>query len=130
MVSAYKWGGIAFDDYSLSKVLILPSNAYNGNEVTFHAENGSNYRVPSGKVFIVGYWFYDIWTALTTLGLVGESTSVDNALTKIVIRRYSGKGYADIMAVFTALKYVTAATTSATNPIEAGTTLFGVEVAA
>ncbi len=133
MVVVYKWGGIAFDDYSLVKTLLLPSDAKDDVPITFH-DNGTNYQVPGGKVFIVGRAMWAIGT-ITKYGRVGESDAADGALTKEVINLNPHPTvdlwqYDDVIGVYTATKWVTGETTG-TGSIEellAGSTLYGIEI--
>ncbi|GAI76507.1 unnamed protein product, partial [marine sediment metagenome] len=76
----YKWGKVSTDSYSLIKAVTLPSAVTAANPVTFHAENGSNYRVPAGKRFIVTQWMLKA----TIRSYIGESDSADGDLTKIL----------------------------------------------
>lgn len=127
----YKWGGIAFDDYNLAKMLILPSNAADATPKTFHDEEGDDYQVPVGKVFIVGKGVWAIGDA-TTVGRVGESDAADGAITKEVIHLgpHTASGhwiFEDIFGVYTAGKYVTAET-DGVQTLRMNTALYGVEV--
>ena len=134
MVVVYKWGGIVFDDKSLIKTLILPSEATDATPITFH-DNGTNYQVPVGKVFIVGRGMWAIGTTIIIYGRVGESASADGALTKEVINLNPNPisaawSYEDVIGVYTAEKYVTGetSTTAAGDELQVGTTLYGVEI--
>ncbi len=130
-VIAYKWGGVSFDDKSLIKTLVLPSNARDNVPITFH-DNGVDYQVPGGKVYIVGraVWAID---DNTKYGRVGEADSADGALSKEVITLNPHPTafrwmYDDIIGIFVATKYVTGETNSTTYGIGAGATLYGVEI--
>lgn len=135
MVVVYKWGVVAFDDYSLSKILTLPSEAKDDVPITFH-DNGVDYQVPAGKVFIVGKIGL-IMGNIVYHGRIGESDTADGAINKEILK---GLGvdtievvkYLDVLGVYTAGKYVTAETTGtgAGQEIDSDTTLFGVEITA
>ncbi len=132
-VIAYKWGGIAFDDKSLIKTLILPSNAKDDVPITFH-DNGTNYQVPGSKVFIVGKVMWALEDILY-YGRVGESDTADGALTKEIIiltphPTPPAWQYADILGVYSTGKWVTGETsgTSSGHELVAGCTLYGVEI--
>ncbi len=132
MVVAYKWGGIAFDDYAAVKHLVLPSNADEDAPVTFHDEAGNNYQVPSGKVFIAGKIIHQA-TSQTEVYRIGESASADGALAKVRIRinvTQSVWNRDDIMGVFDADTYVTCNGTAnlSSQELKAESSLDGVEI--
>ena len=134
MVVAYKWGGIAFDDKSLIKTLILPSNAYDNVPITLHY-NGVNYQVPAGKVFIVGRAMWAVSIGTLHYGRVGESGIADGAISKevLILNPHPTAGswvYDDVIGIYTAGKYVTGETSSTTYYLYAGSTLYGVEIPA
>ena len=130
-VLAYKWGGISFDDKALIKILTLPSAAKDDAPITFH-DGATNYQVPGSKVFIVGKISYGT-TFLSVTGRVGEADAVDGALTKEIL---TGLGadltgsfhFRDVIGVYAAGKYVTGESTSTSQTMLTGTTLFGVEI--
>ena len=132
MVVVYKWGGIAFDDKSLIKTLILPSPAADNVPITFH-DNGTNYQVPVDKVFIAGKIMWAI-ESTNAYGRVGESDAADGALTKEVINlsphpttdRWLSE---DVIGVYVAGKYVTGESSGdAPKYLSVGTILYGVEI--
>lgn len=134
MVVVYKWGKIAFDDYSLAKVLILPSAAKDDVPITFH-DAGEDYQVPVGKVFIVGKVSFNMGS-LIPVSRFGESDVADGAITKEVVKLgvllLDRWYYDDVLGIYTAGKYVTAETTSVDigADVIADTTLYGVEIPA
>lgn len=137
VVIAYKWGGIAFDDKSLIKTLILPSAAKDDVPITFHNDAGANYQVPAGKVFIVGKVMLGNGASLNApdYARIGESATADGAISKEVINLsgvVNSWSYEDVIGVYAAGKYVTAETASTTSghTVIAGTTLYGVEIPA
>lgn len=134
MVVVYKWGGIAFDDPSLAKILILPSNCHDDNPITFH-DGANDYQVPAGKVFIAGKVAVAV-KDIAAPGRIGESNTMDGAISKEVLSGLIGPanilfGYLDVFGVYTAGKYVTGEGTYAGSSYEMKvyTTLYGVEVA-
>ena len=134
VVIAYKWGGISFDDYTLSKILILPSDA-DDVEITFHDEEGQDYVVPEGHIFIVGKWALGVNSSSggATFAQVGPSAAAEGAPTKILLSRAVGANahagyYDDVLAVFVAAEYVTALSSTSLVQQEADTVLYGVEV--
>ena len=132
MVAVYKWGGIAFDDMSVIKTLILPSPAADNVPITFH-DNGANYQVPGGKVFIVGKVMWAIANT-SAYGRIGESDAADGGLTKEVINlnphaTLNRWQFVDVLGVYAAGKYVTGETSNIANAnLSIGTTLYGVEI--
>ncbi len=129
-VVAYKWGGISFDDYSLIKTLILPSDA-DTVEKTFH-DGGANYQVPSGKVFIVGRVMWGC-NSSANMRRVGESVAADGPLSPVVFQLSPPLAsnlwqYEEVIGVFTAGKYVTGDSVAGGNDLQSGTTLYGVEI--
>ena len=132
VVIAYKWGGIAFDDKSLIKTLILPSDAKDDVPITFH-DDGVDYQVPGGKVFIVGKAAWSLDTTGDFYGRAGESDAADGALTKEVINLIAHTTsnrwfYEEVLGIYTAGKYVTGETNSIGVDMGAGATLYGVEI--
>ena len=130
MVVAYKWGGIAFDDYSLAKILRLPAFSAKTAEITFHDEAGSNYQVPASHIFVAGYMSYKVETD-ADIGAIGESDVVDSTLTKTLLIRGQTTAqweWLKVMAVFAAGKYVTGSSQNAAWRIVNDTILYGVEV--
>ena len=132
MVIAYKWGGIAFDDYSLIKTLVLPSDAEDDVPITFHDEDGNNYQVPGGKVFIVGKVMVSL-SSTTIMGRVGESNTADGAISKEIVSGLyvlvaSGFLAHDVLGVYATGKYVTGESNHSTSRLNAGTTVYGVEI--
>jgi len=131
--AVYTWGGIIFDNYSLAKILILPSNCDDDNPITFH-DGASDYQVPAGKVFIAGKVAVAVKDTAAP-GRIGESNTVDGAISKEVLSGLIGPadylfGYLDVFGVYAAGKYVTGEGTYAGTFYEmvAGTILYGVEV--
>ncbi|GAJ15573.1 unnamed protein product [marine sediment metagenome] len=131
MVVVYKWGGIAFDDKSLIKTLILPSIARDDNPITFH-DNGVDYQVPVGKVFIVGHFVNIGTTTDAWVGRAGESDGADGAITRDVaqveIEADVKSNSKDVLGVYTAGKYVTAESDTNTTGPQQYSTLYGVEI--
>ena len=129
-VIAYKWGGISFDDNSLIRVLVLPSDADDAAPITFHLD-GVDYQVPGGKVFMPGKVMAKIQSTLLP-SRIGESDAADGAITKEVIfistlvtaDRWQEL---DVLGLYSAGKYVTAQTTDTTQ-LRQYTTLYGVEI--
>ena len=130
MVVVYKWGGIAFDDYSLAKILFQPALCGLTFEATFHDEDGSNYQVPASHIFVAGYMSYKVETN-ADVGAIGESDVVDGTLTKTLLIRGQTTAqweWLKVMAVFAAGKYVTGSSQNAAWRIEYNTVLYGVEI--
>ncbi len=129
-VIVYKWGGIAFDDKSLIKTLILPADADFVAPITYHDEAGNNYVVPVGKVFICGLMVF-ILTVSTVLPRAGESDGIDAAITKPVVTGASLAGSIagsqEVIGLFAAGKYVTGSS-STTAQHRTGSMLFGIEI--
>lgn len=130
MVLVYKWGGIAFDDKSLIKTLVLPSDAYIAVPITFHDADG-DYQVPVGKVFIAGKVMVQM-SAIALLGSIGESDEVDGAITRKVISGLHVKSSGamlthDVIGIYTAGKYVTGLTDD-TDQMKDGSAIYGVEI--
>jgi hypothetical protein len=132
----YKWGGIAFDDYSLAKILMLPTNTDDDPLYSFHDEAGSDYQVPAGHIFVAGKMFLGITPSpgASAVGKIGESDTPDAALTKdnlsfpIPEAAVDYSHYLDVLIVFAAGKYITAQTSAGAIYIVAGTALYGVEI--
>lgn len=135
MVLVYKWGGIAFDDKSLIKSLFLPT-LVTTTPVSFHDEDDNNYQVPGGKVFIPGKLAYAFaYVTVPNRLSIGESDSVDAALTKLLIEipyggtPAEGQDFIDVIGIFVAGKYVTAKGYVAADRVALeGTSLYGVEI--
>lgn len=137
MVIAYKWGVIAFDDRSLAKILTLPSNAKDDVPITFHDEDGNDYQVPGGKVFIAGRVAVAVSNIAlpTRLGRIGESDTADGAISKDILKSLKGSanseiGYLDILGVYATGKYITGETSDTTYTMLADTIIYGVEITA
>ena len=123
--------GVNFNGYAKIKTLTLDGNAEDDDPITLHDE-GVDYVVPTGKVFICFQAL--VWLQqVQMIGRIGESDSADGAITKEVLKLSQGNTLpflTNCHGVFTAGKYITAETDSASDnyTIQSGSVLYGVEV--
>jgi len=128
----YHIGGIAYDDITKTKTLYTALNANSDSPKPFlDNDNGNPYRVPSGKVFVVGrvsfYLNFD-----TATGYAGEANSSGGSIVNKVLAMGVGTGepaLKDILGWFGPLKFVSAASRHYDKDLRAPCYLYGVEIA-
>lgn len=125
----YDLGGYLSTNYSEIKLLKLPANATDSSPKTLHDTDGNNYVVPASKVFIAGMVQYYLDSA-SNKGRIGESNSIDGAITREVLYFSKGGitvGMQDVLGTYREGKYVTGESTSGFG-LRTPTFLYGVEI--
>jgi len=127
----YHIGGIAFDDLTKMKTLSTIHNANKDSPKPFLDGEGNPYRVPAGKVFIVGNCAFYLSFEQAS-GYAGEANSSGGSIQRQVLALGIGTGapaVRDVLGWFDENQWISAASQRYDQDLRAPCYLYGVEIA-